>query len=74
MVTTFILVAGFLVLSFSGFEMNSGMAKITALTVCLALVVDLLMLPALLIAVDRQQAKAAIKNRIQVRIAGAVKP
>ncbi|UCD68944.1 MAG: MMPL family transporter, partial [Betaproteobacteria bacterium] len=54
-VTTIVLAAGFLVLSLSAFEMNAGMAKITALTICLALVTDLLMLPALLIAVDRKK-------------------
>jgi predicted RND superfamily exporter protein len=63
-VTTIVLMAGFLVLSFSAFEMNAGMAKITALTICLALVTDLMMLPALLIAIDR---KYVATSRAEIR-------
>jgi hypothetical protein len=69
--TTIILTAGFLVLSLSGFEMNAGMAKITALTICLALVTDLLLLPVLLISVSRKKATVlpdTFKGDPQVRI------
>ena len=48
-VTTIVLVFGFGILSQSGFAMNSGMAKITALTIVMALIIDFLMLPAILI-------------------------
>ena len=54
-VTTIVLVFGFGILSQSGFAMNSGMAKITALTIVLALIIDFLMLPALLIAFSRHK-------------------
>ena len=49
LVTTFVLVMGFMVIAQSDFGMNSGMAKITMLIISLALVLDFLLLPALLI-------------------------
>ncbi len=48
LVTTFVLVAGFLVLSQSNFGLNSDMAKITVIIILFALILDFLMLPALL--------------------------
>lgn len=48
LVTSFVLVAGFLVLAQSNFGLNSDMAKITVLIIILALILDFLMLPALL--------------------------
>lgn len=47
-VTTAALVAGFMVLSFSGFRMNSDMGQMTAITITLALALDFFFLPALL--------------------------
>lgn len=56
-ITTVVLSAGFLVLTQSGFAMNSGMAKITLITIIAALVVDFLLLPALLLLIgDKDQA------------------
>jgi predicted RND superfamily exporter protein len=52
-VTTVSLVAGFLILSLSGFRMNADMALLSAITISLALVLDFLLLPALLLAIDR---------------------
>jgi len=49
LVTTFILVAGFLVIAQSDFGMNSDMAKITSLIILLALMLDFLLLPGLLL-------------------------
>ena len=46
------LVAGFLVLSLSSFEMNAGMGRLTAITIVMALVTDFLLLPALLVRLD----------------------
>ena len=43
------LVAGFLVLAQSAFELNSGMGLLTAITIALALFIDFLFLPPLLI-------------------------
>ena len=49
LVTTFVLVMGFFVIAQSDFGMNSGMAKITILIISVALILDFLLLPALLI-------------------------
>jgi predicted RND superfamily exporter protein len=54
-VTTIVLVAGFSVLMFSSFGFNSDMGKLTAITIVVALVLDLLLLPALLLAVDKKK-------------------
>ncbi len=48
-VTSVVLIAGFLVLAQSNFGLNSDMAKITGLIIALALVLDFFMLPAMLI-------------------------
>jgi len=53
--TTIVLVAGFFVLAQSQFAMNSGMAKVTALIISLALIIDFLLLPALLILLGRKE-------------------
>ncbi|WP_297526923.1 efflux RND transporter permease subunit [Thiohalobacter sp.] len=52
-VTSFVLAAGFFVLSRSSFELNSGMGLLTSLTILLALAADFLLLPTLLMRVDR---------------------
>ena len=52
-VTSVILVIGFGILATSAFAMNSDMGKMTAITITLALLVDFLFLPPLLMAVDR---------------------
>ena len=51
-VTTFVLVAGFSVLATSDFGMNHTMGLFTALTIAIALIVDFLFLPALLIKIE----------------------
>lgn len=55
-VTTLILVSGFLILSQSAFVPNSGMAQLTSIGIVVALVFDLLLLPTLLLKVDRARA------------------
>ncbi len=52
MVTTIVLVAGFLVLSQSSFLLNSSMAQIAVVVMISALLIDFLLLPALLIIID----------------------
>ncbi len=47
-VTSVVLIAGFLVLSQSTFELNSGMGLLTAMVIALALIADFLLLPPLL--------------------------
>lgn len=56
-ITTAILTAGFLVLAQSHFGFNAGMAKVTAITILIALVFDLVFLPALLVTIDKIQPK-----------------
>jgi uncharacterized protein len=58
--TSFILVAGFLVMSRSGFRMNSDMAALTAVTIVVALLADLFLLPPLLLWLDRDRAAAVV--------------
>lgn len=53
-ITSMALISGFGVLSLSGFARNSDMGLMAALTVGIALLVDLLVLPALLMLVDKQ--------------------
>jgi predicted RND superfamily exporter protein len=52
-VSTVALVGGFLVLPFSGYKMNANMGLLSAITIALALVFDPLVLPALMLLVDR---------------------
>jgi uncharacterized protein len=59
LVTTLILVAGFSILAQSAFLPNSGMSILTAITVSVALLIDLLLLPAMLLKIDRERAPAA---------------
>ncbi|MFK8066834.1 MAG: RND family transporter [Gammaproteobacteria bacterium] len=47
-ITSFVLVAGFLVLSLSSFELNAGMGLLTAIVIVFALLADFLLLPPLL--------------------------
>ncbi len=61
-VTTIILVAGFLVLSQSSFEMNSGMGRLTAIAIFLALVADFVLLPPVLIAIDGRKSKTSTQE------------
>ena len=56
-VTTFVLVAGFTILAQSSFKMNADMGFLTALTIFVALVVDFLFLPPLLILLDKGKHK-----------------
>ncbi len=54
-VTTSALVAGFTVLSFSGFKINSDMGLMTATTITFALALDFLFLPALLMKTEEKK-------------------
>ncbi len=56
-VTSMILVAGFGVLTFSGFGLNSEMGLLTAISLVLALMADFLFLPPLLMKLDRGRKK-----------------
>ena len=51
--TTLVLALGFMVLAMSPFRLNSDMGLMTAITITLALVLDFIILPALLLLFDR---------------------
>ena len=55
--TTILLVLGFSVLTYSSFELNAQNGMMTSITIALALVVDFLFLPSLLIAIDKVKSK-----------------
>ncbi len=54
-ITTLALVAGFMVLALSGYNMNADMGLMSALTISLALILDFLFLPALLMKAERKK-------------------
>jgi len=54
-VTSLVLIAGFLVLSQSAFQVNSGMGLLTAIVIVFALIADFLFLPPLLIRLSANQ-------------------
>jgi len=58
-VTTAILIAGFAVLSLSTFKINATLGQLTAITLFMAIVVDFLLLPALLLALDGRRNRAS---------------
>lgn len=53
-ITSMVLVSGFMVLSFSHFTMNADMGLMTAITIAVALFLDLLFLPPLLMSLDKK--------------------
>jgi predicted RND superfamily exporter protein len=53
LVTTIVLVAGFLVLAQSTFKLNSDMGLLTSITIALALLADFIFLPPLLMKLDK---------------------
>ncbi|MEO1495073.1 MAG: outer membrane lipoprotein-sorting protein [Pseudomonadota bacterium] len=61
-VTTLSLVAGFAILAQSGFAVNGDMAKLTAITITLALIADFLLLPSLLIWLDKRSSEMTISK------------
>ncbi|MGB1091370.1 MAG: efflux RND transporter permease subunit [Oceanobacter sp.] len=58
-ITTTVLAAGFMVLAQSTFKLNADMGLLTAITIVIALVVDFLFLPPLLMLLDKDQHAAA---------------
>ena len=60
--TTLIVAAGFAVLGLSTFRVTAYMGLLTSLTVACALVVDFMLLPVILLAFDRHQAKYPVPN------------
>ena len=57
--TSLVLVAGFVVVSFSSFELNASMGRLTALVIALALMADFFLLPPLLMKIDADPGTSA---------------
>jgi predicted RND superfamily exporter protein len=53
--TTVALVAGFLVLMLSDYRMSADMGLLSAITISIALVMDFLLLPSVLLVADKKQ-------------------
>jgi uncharacterized protein len=53
--TTLVLVAGFLVLALSSFQLNAGMGLLTAIVITIALAVDFLLLPPVLMIFEERR-------------------
>jgi len=56
------LIAGFTVLAQSTFKLNGDMGMLTAITILIALLIDFLFLPPLLMLVDKSDAKKNSQN------------
>ncbi|MGH1439924.1 MAG: efflux RND transporter permease subunit [Cellvibrionaceae bacterium] len=52
-ITTLVLIAGFMVLAQSSFKLNADMGLLTAITIGIALIIDFLFLPPLLMAIEK---------------------
>lgn len=61
-ITTMVLVAGFMVLAQSSLKFNADMGLLTAVIILLALVVDFLLLPALLMKFDKREYPAPTQD------------
>jgi len=61
-VTSLVLVSGFLVMTLSDFNMNADMGWLTSITICMALMADLLFLPPLLITFDKLLIKKEVPS------------
>ncbi len=53
-ITSLVLICGFMILSLSPFALNSDMGLMTAITIVIALILDLLFLPPLLMSLDKK--------------------
>ncbi len=67
-ITTLALVVGFLVLVFSGFRMNADMGLVSAITISLALAMDFLFLPALLLGIEGRRKRKELARDIAAEI------
>ena len=59
-VTTLVLIAGFMVLAQSSFKLNADMGLLTAITIGIALIVDFLFLPPLIMSLDGKKSSGDI--------------
>lgn len=61
-ITTLVLVAGFTVLAQSTFKLNGDMGLLTAITILIALLIDFLFLPPLLMAIDSKDTQDLVAD------------
>ena len=61
-ITTLVLSVGFMILSLSSFKINSDMGLLTAITIIIALIVDFILLPILIMLFDSDDAPAAAND------------
>lgn len=66
-ITTLVLVAGFMVLAQSSFKVNADMGLLTAVTILIALAVDFLFLPPLLMLLDKHKSVAQQEDATHVK-------
>ncbi len=66
--TTIVLLAGFAVLSTSSFALNSYMARITVIIILAALIIDFILLPSLLILINRKSESTAPVKELKPQI------
>ncbi len=72
-VTSVILAAGFVVLTFSGFAINAQMGMLTAITIGFALATDFLLLPPLLMLMEKREIKEKnVDSPSKPQVEGAV--
>ena len=60
--TSIILVTGFIVMSTSSFSMNQSLGMMSAITIVFALLTDLLFLPVLLLILDKKESPEPVEN------------
>ncbi|MGB1800287.1 MAG: efflux RND transporter permease subunit, partial [Gammaproteobacteria bacterium] len=65
-VTSIVLVVGFLILATSSFELNAGMGLLTAIVIAFALIADFLLLPAILMKTEDKTNEKNIDNSATV--------
>ena len=63
LVTSTVLIGGFMVMQFSHFNPSNNMGTLLAITILVALLVDLLFLPPLLMLLDKQKKRILLKNK-----------
>jgi len=61
-VTSAVLIAGFMILAQSNFELNSGMGLMTSIIIAVALFLDFMLLPPLLMAIDSDKKTKTLKE------------
>lgn len=70
LITSSILVGGFMVMEFSHFNPSRAMGLLLALTIATALIIDFLLLPPLLLLTDRRRQQPAVSKTVENKLHG----